>query len=655
MALDKDKAYFWREAMMQDKKNFIEKIMKKIEGYQYVSFDLFDTLIKRNVQKSDDVFRLIENQGIEKYGNRLEGFYRKRVEAEKMERLQERGGKEVTLHGIYRRLLNIYNWEVIKWAEEKEKELEIRLSTVNYAMIGIYKFCVKGKKRIQITTDMYLPYETILAILEKTGITGWDNVWVSSKVGFTKLTGKLFDYELGKLCISAKELIHIGDNKKSDYLIPKRIGIGAIRIKTWVNHMDYPKRDYYVAGDDYVMGFINNNILGVPIEQRVGFECMGPLLYGFSDWLIKSLHTNEILDVYFFSRDGWILKKAFDLLNDGKIRSHYFYTSRRALQIPLLAFLPSYFDYIRKMHWPSKISIVYFLYNLGIEDGEEVSGICSHYGISSTYCISKDEIAECRMFQKIYADQLSYLSSCARIELENLHQYILQENMSGKFAVVDIGWRGNMQKNLLEILKKLNISADIYGYYVGVDCFYNHSDSIRMQGFVFGQKHGKFFFNIEKDVNSLFEEIFMAPHGSVKAYEYKDGIAAPVLYPDEQNSTESVDLLVHYQNGALAFVEKISEYRDLVKISSGFSVMGVLIQFIKPTFKDAVDWGKIIFKDISEEGMVIGGDFWKYLINPRQFKTDYKKSKWKVGFLKRTFRLKLDYYKVAKLITQFRL
>lgn len=119
MALDKDKAYFWREAMMQDKKNFIEKIMKKIEGYQYVSFDLFDTLIKRNVQKSDDVFRLIENQGIEKYGNRLEGFYRKRVEAEKMERLQERGGKEVTLHGIYRRLLNIYNWEVIKWAEEK--------------------------------------------------------------------------------------------------------------------------------------------------------------------------------------------------------------------------------------------------------------------------------------------------------------------------------------------------------------------------------------------------------------------------------------------------------------------------------------------------------------------------------------------------------
>ena len=30
MALDKDKAYFWREAMMQDKKNFIEKIMKSV-------------------------------------------------------------------------------------------------------------------------------------------------------------------------------------------------------------------------------------------------------------------------------------------------------------------------------------------------------------------------------------------------------------------------------------------------------------------------------------------------------------------------------------------------------------------------------------------------------------------------------------------------
>lgn len=639
---------------MQDKKEYIKKIIKKLDGYQYISFDLFDTLIKRNVQKPTDVFQLIENQGIEKYGGVLKGFYKNRIEAEKAERLENRAGSEITLHDIYSRMLNIYDVEVMQWAEEAEIAMEIRLCTINYAMADIYKFCVRKKKKIQITTDIYLPYETILEILKKTGITDWDNVWVSSKIGCTKVTGKLFEYELNKLKISARELIHIGDNKRSDYAIPKNMGIHAIRIKTWVNHMKYPAKACYSNGDHYAIGFINNNILGIPFEQKLGFECMGPLLYGFSAWLIKLLELNGIKDVYFFSRDGWILKKAFDLFGHDGIKSHYFYTSRRALQVPLLAFFPSYYEYIDKMFWPSKISTEYFLYALGVEDKRELSEICSHYEISSTYSVQRDELAGCRIFQKIFAEKADDICGHAREELDILHQYILQENMSGKVAVVDIGWHGNMQKNLMEILNKLNISTELYGCYIGVDRFYNHSESVRMQGFAFDQGHGKDIFNIAKDVQTLFEEIFMAPHGSVRAYKCKGDRIVPILYPNEQKDTISVDLLKNYQNGALAFVEKISDYRDLIKISTCFSTMGVLKQFTDPSFTDAVKWGQIIFKDISESSLIVGGDFCKYLKAPMQFLKDYKNSIWKVGFLKKTFHLNLDYYIISKLITQIR-
>ena len=44
---------------------------------------------------------------------------------------------------------------------------------------------------------------------------------------------------------------------------------------------------------------------------RYGFEVIGPLLFGFSKWLHKIAVEQRIEHLYFLSRDGYLLLKAY--------------------------------------------------------------------------------------------------------------------------------------------------------------------------------------------------------------------------------------------------------------------------------------------------------------------------------------------------------
>lgn len=44
-----------------------------------------------------------------------------------------------------------------------------------------------------------------------------------------------------------------------------------------------------------------------------------------------------------------------------------------------------------------------------------------------------------------------------------------QIGFSGKVAIVDIGWHGNMQKALVKICRKAGISIEISGFYLGLN------------------------------------------------------------------------------------------------------------------------------------------------------------------------------------------
>lgn len=99
-----------------------DKILKKIKNYDIVSFDIFDTLLKRNVKEPTDVFSYMEK----KY--QIDGFCEKRIEAEKTAR-KKKNGLEVTLKDIY--------------TEPKKKDIE---------MFADFRFFDEGETQYLMST-----------------------------------------------------------------------------------------------------------------------------------------------------------------------------------------------------------------------------------------------------------------------------------------------------------------------------------------------------------------------------------------------------------------------------------------------------------------------------------------------------------------------
>ena len=68
-----------------------------------------------------------------------------------------------------------------------------------------------------------------------------------------------------------------------------------------------------------------------------GYETFGIILYGFCKWLRDDLKKNKIKRIIFFSRDGYIIREAFNLIEGSdEFQTDYMYVSRRSLRVPLL-------------------------------------------------------------------------------------------------------------------------------------------------------------------------------------------------------------------------------------------------------------------------------------------------------------------------------
>ena len=51
-----------------------DEICKEIVRYQYISFDMYDTLVKRDLKDPKDIFKLIEKAALKKYENIVQGY-----------------------------------------------------------------------------------------------------------------------------------------------------------------------------------------------------------------------------------------------------------------------------------------------------------------------------------------------------------------------------------------------------------------------------------------------------------------------------------------------------------------------------------------------------------------------------------------------------
>lgn len=166
----------------------IELLKKELSYYNYVSFDVFDTLIFRTVSNYKSIFDIVSILYKENYGEFLKNFPKDRILAEHNTRKYKKG-KEINIEMIYENLP--YNDIIRNRLRDIEEQCEIQNVVPNKVMVDILLWCKKQNKKIIIITDMYLPRFVFEKIMKKINVE-YDYMFISGEEGETKRTGKLF-------------------------------------------------------------------------------------------------------------------------------------------------------------------------------------------------------------------------------------------------------------------------------------------------------------------------------------------------------------------------------------------------------------------------------------------------------------------------------
>lgn len=384
-----------------------DEFEKLVDDADYVAFDVYDTAVVRPFLRPTDLFGYVEKISGRK------GFASSRVEAEKKARRELK--KEITLDEIYSFLPPGF-----RNLKGREVEKEILLARKDGRFALIYEYARRKGKKILMVSDMYLPKRAIAEVLAKLGID-YDFLYVSSDCGKTKYDGSMYDYILGDRGIpSPHRLLMVGDDRRSDFEIPRKKGIPAYRWTPLVERYReaYPREatlagkgidQAIVAGADMLMWQDENS---GEYWRELGCRYGGPMALQFALHIVDNVSesTDRIL---FLSRDAYNIWKVYKglcaKLGRETAPNSYFYASRMLMKL---------FEFEDESDKDSLESVFEYLYRTGKAEAMEIPpGNATEH--AKIFREKKDEVL--RAVSEARERYLGYLESqtegCGRVLL----------------------------------------------------------------------------------------------------------------------------------------------------------------------------------------------------------------------------------------------
>lgn len=629
----------------------LEYILK----HECVSFDIFDTLVKRYVSLPTDVFDIVELRYNNTHGTsneKINGFKELRVQAE----LKARKNiiEEVSIDEIY----NFMKFDSAIAEELKKLELktEYEICIPNKPIVNLFNECIKNGKKVIITSDMYLPEGIVRDILNHCGIIGYARLYLSSSMKKTKKTGTLFRYILDKENLEPCQLVHIGDTLISDFFRPKMIGIHIIMISRTKS-----------KGNDTNYLSLLNNIIDYKCQSKedyfkyMGYRCLGPLLWGYTHWLIKNFQKEDINKIYFLARDGFIMKKAFDIINKNEnLKSYYLEVSRRSLRIPVLWKDPSFVNLLTMLSPSKRISLKSIFDGVGLDINEYVDLVRKYRYDLNSYFYKNTILKEDRLML-LYNELQDEIVSNSKKEFTLMCEYIKQMHVEGRFAIVDIGWSGGMQRFLQKLLGILGIENEILGYYTGVADFYKRNlgdGKLSLHGYLFDFCNNESSVDERSSFVGLYETLFLERKGSVKCYIRNEDeclVAERYDYEYKRNGKLQKEYYIvdKIQSAAIDFINDIEKMEFVKDIPFAPNVLFANLKAVglSPSRQDLKMLARFSFFDEGETSSLVSTkSFVYYLFSPRSLKSDLLSSRWKIGFLKCLLKIPLPYFKLYTIL-----
>ena len=513
-----------------------KELLRAIDESEAVSFDLFDTLLVRNVSSLDDLLSIIDIRLRDKNIN-ITDFVNIRTRAEKKLSI----GRAPRLDEIYCEVLNTTGDLNSDAKELSIIEYAVDLDTIEARreMVTLVNEIIKMGKPVYITSDCYYSKTQLQEILKVIGVDKVTDIIVSCEYDTSK-TGNLFEKLIA--IAGTKNIIHIGDDTVADEESAKRHGIKAFRIYSAIELLELIGGLNLLYNDQSLsdrirIGMFTANLFNSPFQFEddskyinvnspfdIGYLFAAPMVMDFTRWFEEKTIELGIENRWLCARDGFLLRRLYEVMYPD-VRTEYFYTSRISA---IRAGMDSFEDieYVDSMKFT----------------GEVEDNLRTRFGIDIA-CISGDDIDEDESGLLKYVKPIIQNSIVKR---ENNKKYINSLNIKdGDISLFDFVAKGTSQ---LYIQKLVN----------------NH-----IKGLYFMQLEPQFMKDMNLDIipfykeeerekSAIFENYYIletlltSPEASVDEF---DDNGTPV-FAIETRSERDIDCVIKAQNGIVEYTKK---------------------------------------------------------------------------------------------------
>lgn len=309
---------------------FLDTIKNKINNAQIISFDIFDTLLLRPYVEPVDLFKHLEKL----YA--IENFSKVRIEAEKAARKKYSQNIDININQIYECMP-----DDMQEMKAVEINFEKQVLTPHAEMKEVFDYAKSKNKKIVIASDMYLPHSVLSDILALKGYLGYSKLYVSGDCLKAKFNGSMYDLIIQDFNVRPEKIFHIGDNKRADYQKAIEKGIQAVLIPKMFERlceMNHRAKIFYERNRNNLSASILLGLVcislsrGIDIQKNYwhyfGAVYGGAVCYAFIKFVEENAVKNNIDKLLFIARDGYVLRKVFDLIKSENIEGDYIYAPR---------------------------------------------------------------------------------------------------------------------------------------------------------------------------------------------------------------------------------------------------------------------------------------------------------------------------------------
>lgn len=344
-----------------------QKTTREVKLPKLLSFDIFDTLIRRDTLEPVSIFYHVQQQLIASaFVDEVDAYFkenfpkiRQQIEADLRDVFRKTTFErdtdqiEVTLHQIYERLQNDYGLsdELVDFLYTSETKDEIDAVQPIQSRIDFLFDQLDQGNSVYLVSDMYLEHDIIVKMLQRADERlAKLPLYLSSDIGYQKSTGKLFIHAFFDRPYHYQSWTHYGDNNNADGSVPRRFAI-----QTQNHDMDQfttfekqliddasssLKLDSYKVStliQRYRWQALNATSMRFDETKYYAYAYIATVFVPYVDWAIRDAQKRGYKTLYFISRDGYYLKQIADALiarHQWSIKTKYIYGSRKLWRVP---------------------------------------------------------------------------------------------------------------------------------------------------------------------------------------------------------------------------------------------------------------------------------------------------------------------------------